>query len=110
MDTFADYIKAVVEEPIEAMVIGKYGGDWPHIYSHNLITIPEEKLGVILSGDEALSLLVQPYEGGYGSPDCHAVYIWTKTRVYWVTQYDGSTSLDSAPRNPEPVMPIMPGG
>lgn len=49
------------------------------------------------------------FYGGYGAPDCYAVRIWTTRRVIWVTQYDGSTSLDSAPRNPIDMIPDMPG-
>lgn len=50
------------------------------------------------------------FYGGYGAPDCYAVRVWTNQRVIWVTQYDGATGLDSAPRNPSNFMPDMPGG
>lgn len=50
------------------------------------------------------------YNGGYGSPACYATYIWTNQRTLWVTTYDGSTYLSSAPRNPISTMPEMSGG
>ena len=50
------------------------------------------------------------FNGGYGSPACYAVRVWTNLRVFWVTQYDGATCLDSARRNPSDEMPDMPGG
>ena len=40
---------------------------------------------------------VSSYEGGR---DCHAVYVWTPTRVFYVHDYDGLTSLQSLPRHP----------
>ena len=48
--------------------------------------------------------------GGYGAPQCYAIYAWSNQRVFWVTQYDGSTSLNFAPRIPIDTMPSMPGG
>ena len=47
---------------------------------------------------------------GYGAPQAYAMYVWTNQRVLWITQYDGSTHLDGMPRNPEAVVPEMPGG
>ncbi len=100
--SFAQYIRETIKEPIEAIVIGAYGWGKP--------SIPQEKRGVLLKPDEALALLDYPYKGGYGEPDCHAVYIWATTEVWWITQYDGSTQLSSAPRNPTIGYPQMPGG
>jgi hypothetical protein len=105
--TFADYIKDSIKEPIEAIVIGNYGWDG---YEEPEPKISEDKRGIILKPEEALNLLSQQYHGGFGAPDCYAVYIWTPTKVYWITQYDGATGLDSAPRNPENILPDMPGG
>ena len=95
-------------EELEAIVFGEYG--WGG-YGEDEVFVPSDKQGVILTPEESRPLM-NGWEiyGGYGSPDCYAIYAWTNKRVIWVTQYDGSTSLDSAPRNPEPVVPEMPGG
>ena len=77
--------------------------------------VPEILLDRILRPDEAAphmnswSLL-----GGFGNPKSYAMTAWTNHRVIWVTQYDGSTSLDSAPLRPplfaQPFRCRMPGG
>lgn len=73
--------------------------------------LPFEKRGVILSLDEAREYMSWwSFYGGHGAPTCYATYIWTNQRVLWVTQYDGSTRLNSAPRNPVGCFPDMPGG
>ncbi|MCA1807336.1 MAG: hypothetical protein LC687_05750 [Actinobacteria bacterium] len=40
------------------------------------------------------------YDTGYGSADCHAVYLWTLTRVIFVGEYDGATGIESIPLSP----------
>jgi hypothetical protein len=73
-------------------------------------TVPFEKRGIALSPKDAEPMMQSwSFYGGGGSPDCYAAYIWTNKRVIWVTQYDGSTGLNSAPRNPLDTMPEMPG-
>jgi hypothetical protein len=73
--------------------------------------IPWDMRRKVLSVEEAMPLMQGwSFSGGYGAPECYATYIWTNKRVFWVTQYDGSTSLNSVPRNPEGCAPNMPGG
>jgi Holliday junction resolvasome RuvABC endonuclease subunit len=73
--------------------------------------IPKDKKGVLLTLEEA-----KPYMNGwslfsgFGSPETYAINVWTNKRVLWITQYDGSTSLDSVSRFPVACMPYMPGG
>lgn len=113
MNTTAE--KDVIEylkpgETVEAVVFGPYG--WNGYGQEQVIApIPESKQGIVLTWDEARPMMqTWTFYGGYGSPDCYAVTIWTNERVIWVTQYDGSTQLDSAPRTPVPHIPYMPGG
>ena len=92
----------------ESIVFGNYG--WGG-YGEIEALIPEDKKGKVLSWKEGKQFMKGwSFNGGFGSPSCYAVYIWTNKRVLWVTQYDGSTSLCSAPRNPTDEMPVMPGG
>lgn len=52
--------------------------------------------------------------GTYGNPSRYAMTAWTDQRVLWVTQYDGRTTLHSAPLWPpalgSPCRCQMPGG
>lgn len=101
-------------ERVEAIVFGGWGGSDHEELGYgepDPPPVPFDKRGVVLTLEEAKPLMQSwQFIGGYGSPDCYAVHIWTNTRVFWVTQYDGSTGLDSAPRNPTPHIPDMPGG
>ena len=54
----------------------------------------------ILTWEEARPHLDYEYDSGYGSQDCHNVYIWTPTRVIYIHEYDGSTWPETVPRNP----------
>lgn len=50
------------------------------------------------------------FNGDYGAVTCYAVHVWTKTRVIFVTCYDGATWLSSVPRNPCGEIPVCHGG
>jgi len=108
-------------ETVEAIVFGAwgwghapslYGAEWEPGYGEpNPPPVPFEKRGVVLTAEEAEPLMESwGFSGGYGAPDCYAVRIWTDRRIFWVTQYDGATRLDSAMRHPFAHMPDMPGG
>ena len=96
-------------ERAEAVVFGEWG--WGNHGAPTPPPVPVENQGSVMTWDQARPLMQSwSFEGGYGSPDCYAVRIWTNKRVLWVTQYDGSTRLGSAPRNPVGHIPNMPGG
>ncbi|MEM9067162.1 MAG: hypothetical protein AAGE52_01610 [Myxococcota bacterium] len=103
-----DLVAALEEgETVEALVFGPWGwGSWNP--PGNLEAPPRGK--VMTLAEAAPFMQGWRIRGGYGSPECFAIYIWTDRRVLWVTQYDGSTRLDSAPRNPLACIPEMPGG
>ncbi len=99
--TFAEDIEeAAAGEPIDAVVIGTRGDHW-------LDEEPQEPQAV-LSWNEARPRLNYEYDDGYGGADCHAIYAWTPSRVLFVHEYDGSTTVTSVPRNPEAGKPIFP--
>lgn len=107
-------------ETVEAIVFGAWGwgsgpgkdGVWEKGYGEpEDVPVPFDKRGVLLTLEEAAPMMESwNFDGGFGAPNCYAVHIWTNKRVIWVTQYDGSTSLSSAPRNPVADLPGMPGG
>ena len=99
------------DEVLEYVVFGQ----WSWGASGDGIPVPEVPpsiMGRRLLPQEAMPFLKAfSFSGGYGSPECYATWLYTNKNVYWVTQYDGSTCLDSMPRNPrQDEMPYMPGG
>jgi hypothetical protein len=101
--TFADEIEKVADnEPIKGIVLGA------REYQYDDDDIPPYQ-GKLLSWAEARPLLDYDYDSDYGSPDCHPVYVWTKTKVIFVVVYDGSTWLSSVPRTPKAGTPSMKG-
>lgn len=95
------------DEVVEALVFGDWGRGG---YGEKEVFVPLDKKGVVLTFDEAMPYMHGwSFYGGLGAAKCYAVRIWTNKRVIWVTQYDGSTILDSAPRNPIAHVPDMPG-
>jgi len=96
-------------EVVEGIVFGEYG--WGGYGEKANRKVQRKHHGKLMSIEEAKPLMDDwSFYGGYGSPECNATYVWTNKRVIWVTQYDGSTTLDSAPRHPIDCMPNMPGG
>lgn len=103
-------------EEVEGIVFGAFG--WYGSKSNlgykepKPPPVPFNKRRRVLTLEQAEPYMQQDWSfyGGYGAPECYATYIWTNKRVLWVTQYDGSTSFDSMPRNPCNCIPIMPGG
>ena len=98
-------------EVLEYVVFGpwSWGGSRDNIPSPE---VPPSIMGRRLLPQEAEPFLKTfGFDGGYGSPECYATWVYTNKRVMWVTQYDGSTCLDHMPRHPiQGVMPYMPGG
>jgi hypothetical protein len=102
-----DILEEAGNEPVEAIVIGEMG--WCGYNSEGKPTW-SKVLGKIITWKEAEPYLDYEYDPGYGAPDCQAITAWTKTRVLFVSQYDGSTSIESVYRNPTEHNPNMPGG
>lgn len=92
----------------ESIVFGEWGwGGW----KEEKVFVPKEFVGKVIRFADAKPFMQGwTFYSGYGSPECYAVRIWTNKRVIWVTQYDGSTTLDSAYINPTDHIPDMPGG
>lgn len=111
----AEIREEAADEPIEAIVIGAFGwgtmSDEPGTaYGESAIQRQPPKRGIVLSWEEAEPMLDYGYDTGYGAPQCDAIYAYTAKRIIFVSTYDGSTSIQSLPRNPEPSEPEMFGG
>lgn len=112
--TFAeDILRAAADETILSIAIGQFGwggfrGD-EQLYPNG--KPPEDPpIGEPIFWSAAKPHLDYYYDGGYGSPSCHAIYAWTDSKVIFVSQYDGATGLETIPRNPSPCDVVMPGG
>jgi hypothetical protein len=110
MDTLKDMFEAAAgDEEIEFAVIGKHFSDAYGTNPDPNLPFNNAPLGKVMPWRLAKSFLLYEYSSGFGGIDCHPVYAWTKTRVLYVHDYDGSTTIDSLPRNPIDVMPKFGG-
>lgn len=108
MANFLNEIQELLNgEEVEAIVIGN--NSWGD-YGLKGKVIPPELFNKVVDWDIAKQYLNYEYDDGYGAPECHAVYVYTKARILFVNNYDGSTSLCAIPRHPIDCKPIMPGG
>lgn len=109
------------DEKLEAIVFGPWGWgstpregeNWELGYGEpKSPPVPFEHRGNLLSFEEAKPFMESwSFYGSFGAPACYAIYAWSNKRVFWVTQYDGSTGLCWAPRHPtDNLIPDMPGG
>lgn len=106
MENFANDIEEAADgESIECVVIGEMG--WGE-YNHERVPRYEEQpRGQVMSWEQAKQYLDYSYDTGFGASECNAIYAWTKTKVMFVVEYDGSTRVESVPRNPVSVIPSM---
>ena len=96
-----DILDATKGEEIEKIVIfeEREGGYGEVDEEYDLV--PPDFIGKIKGFNEVIRFLNYEYNDGFGGMECHGFYLWTKKRVYYVHEYDGSTSICSCPRNPE---------
>lgn len=122
MDDLKKFLKKKkIEEPIETITFGNWGGDndeenyerftedSPYFTPKSRI-IPKDMKNKCLTEKEAEPFMKGwTFYNGYGYPQTYASYIWTTNHIIWVTEYDGSTKLDFAPRNPSNIIPYISG-
>lgn len=106
-------------ERVEGVVFGGWGGsdnitESPWVdsrYGATFTSIPLALRGKLLSLEEAKPHMQDwAFEGGFGSPDVWACYVWTNMRVFVISQYDGMTLLHGIPRHPTNCEPEVFGG
>lgn len=122
MSAREDIMKFADGEQIHGIVFGAWGwgslplhkdedGNPEYEYDEVTPPIPEGFRGRVLSWVDAQPFLENwSCYGGYGAPSCYAITVWTESRVLFITQYDGSTRLNSVFRDPTDHYPHMPGG
>lgn len=95
--------EALFGEPVEAVVVGKhYRSRWDE-------ETPRADEEVVLGREAGLAKLDQDYDNGYGGADCYPFWAWSASRVFFVAEYDGATSVVWVPRNPVPGKPDFSG-
>lgn len=94
------------DETVEAIVFGDFG--WSGFAPGELgydeqdpPPVPFDKRRIVMTLEQAKPYMQSwEFEGGFGAPECYETYVWTNQRVIFVSEYDGSTGLNSVPRNP----------
>jgi len=61
---------------------------------------PKELINKPIMLKEVIDYFDYNFDSGYGGQECHDFYIWTKSKVLFIWEYDGSTYISSVPRNP----------
>ena len=109
MANLAQWIEeAAGDEDIEAIVFGGMGWD-----DYRSVKIPKYKecpKNAVLTWAFGREFADYDFDAGYGAPGCQAITAWTKSKVIFVSQYDGATGIETVPRNPIDHEPTMPGG
>lgn len=88
---------------VEAIVIGDppdYRREWP----------TDVRLNVVISVDEAASILGVRFDDGFGGQECPSVWAWSESHVFLIGTYDGSTWWEAIPRSPADGAPSSVGG
>lgn len=93
-------------EKIEDMVVGQHYKRESK-YTGNDKPLTDEN--IIISRARGLKKIDQEYDSGYGGADCFPLYAWTKSRVFFISEYDGSTCVSYVPRNPVIIAPEFSG-
>lgn len=89
-------------ETIEAMVVGQHDNrrwDEPARADEN----------IVMSREVGLKKVDEEYNNSYGGADCYPIWAWTKSRVFFIAEYDGSTGLSWVPRHPTDGKPAFSG-
>lgn len=87
-------------ETIEAIVVGRHYNDFDST----------ETIYPIFSREDGLAALDAEFDSGYGGEDCHRMYAWSKSWVFFIYAYDGATCLAKLPARPLPCEPKYGGG
>jgi len=88
-------------EFIEAMIVGQH--DFARWDSR-----PSIDENVLLAREDGLAKVDKEYYC-HGDPGCFPLFAWTKSRVFFLSEHDGSTELVWVPRAPVDIAPTFCG-
>lgn len=104
MANIADWMEKMAgDEPIEAVVIGAHDDDM--FNGSDDKPFNDAPIGCVVSWETAKPFLQYEFDNGYGGAECHPVYVWTKTWLFVISEYDGATGPAKFPRNPMDIDP-----
>ena len=105
MDAMVDLKRSLFpDEEISGIVFG----DWLDFGRPEYRGAEAMRTGVLLSAEEA-GPMMRCWEFYDNSLKCYGMYAWTQGRVFFVSEYDGSTMINSCPRNPCAMIPKVYG-
>lgn len=96
-----DILDAVTGESIEAVKIHCQRYDDYYYGTGEEVKIDPALLNKVLTWEQAAPIFDYSYNTGFGSMDCHDITVWTESRVFYIYEYDGSTSICNVERNPK---------
>ena len=102
----ADIEEALKGERVDGVVVGLVDGGWDDENPRNSLASVGNG---VLAWSDVVDELDYEYSSDYGAAECNAVYIWTPTRVLFVDEGDGCTTIAWVPRDPEQVTPSYDG-
>ena len=108
MSNFKEDILKAADGPIEAIVIGEFGGFWrDEVWLERPSLSTKHVENKLIQWAEAGPLLDYEYDEDFGNAQCHSITAWTKSSVLVIHEFDGKTHVRVVPRNPVPHEPRM---
>src|SRR5438046_937110 len=92
LKTWLEAAEKRFDEPILSMVVGKH-----YDRTHEA---PLQDENIILTREAGLAKIDQEFDEGYGGADCYPLFAWTRSRIFFIHEYDGAVSLHWVPRFP----------
>jgi hypothetical protein len=83
---------------------------WRELITKTMSRFDENFEDVVHSVSENDNWLDINFDNGYGLAEGQPFTLWTKNRVYFPVQYDGSEWVESVPRNPNQEVKSHIGG
>lgn len=96
-----DILEEVKDELDSAIIIVTSDSD----VSEKNRKFPKELINKPVMLKEVIDYFDYNFDSGYGGQECHSFYIWNKSEVFFIWEYDGSTHIHSIPRNPPSFSP-----
>jgi len=90
-------------QTLEGIVFGRHYNDWIDDYT------PHPAEDTLVEPEVGLAVLDEEFHCGHGGADCRPMFAWTATKVYFIHEYDGATTLVWVPRNPTSIAPEFGG-
>lgn len=96
-ENFKEEILKIVGDEFDSAIIKIFDTDG---VSEENQKVPDKYFKKCVELKEVINFLDYTYDNDYGGQECHDIIIWTNTKIIFVHEYDGSTSLWVYSRNP----------